>query len=71
MAPTEAQIPVLIQAGSVRRSCKFLLDGGKPSLLATSDSLSQGMKTRTPKVVPLKVPLIILHIWPLYTLRDP
>ena len=32
---------------------------------------SQGMKTRTPKVAPLKVLLNILLIWPLNSLRDP
>ena len=29
------------------------------------------MKTRTPKVVSLKVPLNMLLVWPLYSLRDP
>ena len=28
------------------------------------------MKTRTPKVVPLNVPLNILAIWPLYYIKD-
>ena len=28
------------------------------------------METRAPKVVPLKVPLNILQIWPVYSLRD-
>ena len=29
------------------------------------------MKTRAPKVVPLKVLLTIILIWPLYSFRDP
>ena len=33
--------------------------------------VNQGVKTRTPKVVPRKVPLNIVLIWPLYSRGDP
>ena len=37
---------------------------------SSTSQVNQGIKTRIPKVVPLKVPLNVLLIWPLYYLKD-
>ena len=44
---------------------------GTSAALGLLSGLVQGMKTRTPKAVPLKVPLSALLIWPLHSLRNP
>ena len=58
------------QEQSSRRISHFQLDLQVYGLGLPGLSV-QGMKTRTPKVVPPKVPLSILLIRPFSSLRDP